>query len=256
MMTFRKKVLISLTLSSAFYTNIAFADSSDNLVKSIMKLRSDVESLYSKIDENKDSFKSQIKSNAMQIADNEAQINRQETALKLSQQQMSKIKQKIAATSGKKDFKPMILEAINALKSEINQGLPFKKTERLASLAKIEKELKDGVITQEKALSLVWSNYDDAIRMTKEIGQFKQQIEINGKTKLAKIAKIGSVMMFFATPDEHVGYVTKSGDTYSYKTENDKVKKGQIVALFDALQKQIRTGYFSLPDALILRGAK
>jgi len=221
-----------------------------------MSLRADVESLNTKVDENKEAYKAQMKSNSMQIADNEAQINRQETALKLSMQQLAKTKEKIAALSGQKDYKPMINDAIVALKSEINTALPFKTSERLAALDKIQSDLKDGSITQEKALALVWASYDDTIRMTKEIGQFKQQIILEGKSKLAKVAKIGSIMMFFATPDDQVGYVSKEAGKYIYKVENDKKKKVQIVALFDALQKQIRTGYFTLPNALVVRGAK
>ena len=61
------------------------------MIDSIMELRSDVESLYTQIDDNKDAYKSQMKSYALQISDNEAQINRQVTSLKLTQQNIEKI---------------------------------------------------------------------------------------------------------------------------------------------------------------------
>ena len=67
--------------------------------------------------------------------------------------------------------------------------------------------------------------------------------------------KVGSLMMFFATPDERVGYVKQNGNDYSYVVASDSTQREQIVELFDALQKQIRTGYFTLPNALLLRGA-
>jgi len=103
---------------------------------------------------------------------------------------------------------------------------------------------------------MIWASYDDVIRMTKEIGQFKQEIKVDGEIKLAKIVKLGSIMMYFATPDDKVGFVVRDGDGYSYKvvTEKESVKK--IVELFDALKKQIRTGYFSLPNSLILSESK
>ena len=88
--------------------------------------------------------------------------------------------------------------------------------------------------------------------MTKEIGVFKQQIKIGEEVKLAKVAKIGTAMMFFLTPDEQVGYVKNADDTYTYVLANDEKSKEQILSLFDALQKQIRTGYFNLPNALII----
>jgi hypothetical protein len=71
---------------------------------------------------------------------------------------------------------------------------------------------------------------------------------------MAKIAKVGSVMMFFATPDDRVGYVKQEDNTYSYVVVKDSTQRDQIIDLFDALQKQIRTGYFTLPNALLLRG--
>lgn len=231
------------------------AQNSDNIVKSIMTLRADVESLYTKIDDNKDAYKSQMKSYALQTSDNEAQINRQETALKLTAQNLEKVEEELKKIgSSSEDIKPMILSALSLLSTEIKAGIPFKVEERNAALEKIKTDLKKGDITQEKALALTWANYDDALRLTKEIGVFKQEIVLDNEAKLAKIAKIGSVMMFFSTLDEKVGYVKQEGNTYAYVTVTDETEQAQIIKLFDALQKQIRTGYFSLPNALLLRG--
>ena len=251
-----KRVILSTVVCMALGTVSLSADN-ENIVKSIMKLRADVESFYSKIDDNKDSYKAEMKSNTMQSADSEAQINRQETALKLAEAELLKVQTKIAETSNKNEsIKPMLLGVIDELRRIIKNGIPFKTTERLSDLATLQKNLIDDVITEEKALLLLWASYDDTIRLTKEIGLFKQEITVDGETKLAKIAKMGSVMMFFATPDDKVGYVVKKGDGYAYKTITNKEDVVKIVNLFDSLQKQIRTGFFNLPNALILSGSK
>ncbi len=229
----------------------------DAMVKSIMELRSEVESLYTQIDNNKDAYKTQMKSYALQISDNEAQINRQETSLKLTQQSIEKLEKKLQELgSSTEDLKPIVLEAIDALEKEIRSGIPFKIEERLASLAQIRSDLKSGEITQEKALALTWAAYDDTLRMTKEIGEFKQEITLEGKAVMAKVAKIGSVMIFFATPDNRLGYVKQTPKGYEYVVTEDEIEKAQILGLFDSLQKQIRTGYFTLPNTLLLKGAK
>lgn len=228
------------------------ASSDENLVKSIMKLRADVEALYTKIDDNKEMYKSQMKSYAMQTADGEAQINRKETSIKQLESETDKLKEKIAKANNKnEDIKPILLTAIESLESDIKAGIPFKITERVGDLQKIKEQITGDVITPEKGLSLVWAAYDDALRLTKENGLFKQNIMIDGKEKLCQIAKLGSIMMYFATPDDNVGYAVKTAKGYSFQIEHDKEQKKKIVALFDALQKQIRTGYFSLPNALI-----
>lgn len=251
--TFRR--LISIPAALAISGTMLNAANDDNMVKSIMELRSQVETLYTQIDDNKEAYRAQMKSYALQASDNEAQINRQETSLKLTQQSIEKTEKKLDVMgSATVDLKPIVNESLDALEKEIKSGIPFKVEERIATLHQIKDDLKNGNISQEKALALTWASYDDALRLTKEIGQFKQEITLDGKATMAKIAKVGSVMMFFATPDDRVGYVKQEDNTYSYVVVKDSTQRDQIIDLFDALQKQIRTGYFTLPNALLLRG--
>ncbi len=253
MMIHRKKSLLSLALIAALSSHLYGAESNEEIVKSIMKLRADVESLYTKIDENKENYKAQMKSLAMQSADNKTQINRTETSLKLAHLELDKIKVQIAsASSNNIELKPLIERGSQLIKQIITQGIPFKVKERLDSVDLIEKQLIEGTITQEKALQLLWANYDDTLRMTKEIGMFKEQITLSDSPIMAKVVKLGSIMMYFATADNRVGYVVKDANGYNYKVVSGEEEVKQIVALFDALQKQIRTGYFTLPNALVL----
>jgi len=251
------KILFGVVLSLSLLTSSLYAKSNENMINTIMKLRADVESIYSQIDENKEGYKSEIKSLMMQKADNEAQINRKETSLQLLNSQIDTVKSKLDKESNATtSLKPMLDEAITTLKTLIIEGIPFKKELRMADIEKIEADLKAKTITQEKALALIWASYDDALRLTKEIGMFKQQITVDGEEKMAKIAKLGSIMMFFSTPDDKVGFVVKKDKKYSYEVVTDEEKVMQIVTLFDALQKHIRTGYFTLPNALLVQGDK
>ena len=244
-------LVISATLSSAL-----FATTGSDLANSIIQLRGDVETLYTEIKENKQRYNEHMKSLSMQITDSEAQMNRQTTSIKLAQNELNKIEVKIQETSsGNAEIKPLVLDALSLLEKTIQEGIPFMLEQRIASVNKIKSDLNEGLITNEKALSLTWASYDDIIRVTKEVGLFKQQINFKGNDVLAKIAKLGSVAIFFATPSDEVGFVVKENNTYSYKhiTDPEDIKK--IVSLFDALQKQIRTGYFELPNALVLQGS-
>ncbi len=252
---FTKLIFVSTVI--AISSTAVYAADNTEMVKSIMKLRADVEGLYTQIDENKDSYKSHMKSYAMQIADNEVQINRKTTAIKVSNAEIVKLQEQIAkkgATAN--DLTPMLETAIDNLEKIISTGIPFKVEERVTDLAKIKSDLKSGNITQEKALSLLWASYDDAIRLTKEIGLFKQHVQIGDTQKLAKVVKIGTAMMFFLTPDDQTGYVKNNNGTYEYIVVEESKHKEQIHTLFDALQKQIRTGYFNLPNALMIAGVK
>ncbi|QOP41995.1 DUF3450 family protein [Sulfurimonas marina] len=251
------KVLPSLLLSlSIVSSSLSAASDHDELVNSIVKLRGDVEGLYTQIKENKQRYSDEMKSLSMQITDTEAQINRKETSIKLAKGKLQEIRTKIKETSSTNtEIKPLITEAITLLEGSIKEGIPFMVDHRIAELHKIKSDLDENLITAEKALALVWASYDDAIRVTKEIGLFKQEITLKGKNTLAKIAKIGSVALFFSTPTDELGYAIKTDNGYEYKLVTDPKDKEKIVALFDALQKQIRTGFFELPNAFILQGS-
>jgi hypothetical protein len=230
-------------------------EKNEKMVESIMKLRADVERLYTKVDENKENYKTQMKSLAMQIADSEAQINRINTSIKLADLELQKTQLEIADTSNASvELRPLLESAFTMLETSIREGLPFMVQERLAALEKIKTDLAENLITEERALALLWASYDDNIRLTSEIGLFKQKVTIDGRDVQAHVAKIGSVMLFFQTLDNRVGYVTKDRDRYTYKTVQDPDQKKSILVLFDALRKQIRTGYFSIPNALLVTG--
>lgn len=254
MRMYRKMFTAFLCLAALLSPVPALAED-EEMVKTIMDLRADVEALYTQIDENKEDYKAQMKSLSLQISDAEAQINRIETSIKLKEQELQNLRKKIAGKSTNNiDLKPVLNEAFAILEKRIREGLPFQVPQRLASLEKIRSDLRSGTITDERALALLWSNYEDNIRMTSEIGLFKQKINIEGEKVLAQVAKVGTVMLFFSTPDDRVGYVTGDGPGYTYKTVNDEEKRESIVAFFDALNKQIRTGYFTIPNALVLTG--
>ncbi len=256
MISYHKRAFSSIALlAMVSYSSLSASATNDELAKSIIKLRGEVETLYSTIKENKQRYNSEMKSLSAQVIDLQAQINRKKTSIKLLKDDLEKIKSKIQESAdSNKDVKPLVLDVLDLLEKTIKEGIPFMVEERVASLHKIKSDLDEGLITNEKALALTWASYDDAIRITKEIGLFKQQIEFNGKEVLAKIAKLGSVALFFSTPNNEVGYVVKDRDGYSYKHITDPKDIKKIVALFDALQKQIKTGFFELPNALVLQG--
>lgn len=251
------RTFIVLTLSLLLFSPIASRADDKEMVASIMNLRADVEALYTRIDENKENYKAQMKSLALQTADSEAQINRAETAIKLADLDLQKIQIKIANTSTENvELRPLLKKAFYMLEESIREGIPFKIDERLSALEKIKKDLEQNLITEEKALALLWASYEDNIRLTSEIGLFKQKIILGEQDVLATVAKIGSVMLYFSTPDNRVGYVLKNKNIYIYKTVDDRDEKKLILTLFEALKKQIRTGYFTIPNALLAGGSR
>ena len=230
---------------------------SDNMAKSLMKLRAQVEQLDSQIDDEKDAYKASMKSLTIQKSELEAMVSRKELKIKEINKELNSVKTKITeASKNSEGLNPIVNEAIDNLITMIKASIPFKTNDRIEAIQKIKEELASSLITPQKALSYVYNSYADEIRMTKENGIFKQTINLDGKNKLVDVARIGTAMMFFKTPNDTVGYVVKNGNDWSYKEELNKEKQTQILNIFDAFKKQIRTGYFTLPNALVLSEAK
>lgn len=237
---------------SIISATVLFAGTEDNMAESLMQLRAEVEKLNTQIQDERDETKASMRSLVLEKNELDTTIGREELQIKQLEQEIAKVKKSIeAASKNSEGIRPVVLAAIANLKAHIQTALPFKTVERLEDVERIESQMNEGLITPQKALAQVWNSYADEIRMTKENGLFKQTIQLDGKDRLVEVARLGSVMMYFMTPDERVGYVAQDSNGWYYKEAVAKENKEQIAALFDAMHKQIRTGYFTIPNALV-----
>jgi len=242
------KILLAGSLMS---TPALLASTEDNMAESLMQLRAEVEKLNTQIQDEKDDTKATMRSLALEKNELDATVGREDLKIKQLEQEIAKVKKQIeAASKNSEGIKPVVAEAISNLKARIASELPFKTAERLEDVTRIEQQMNEGLITPQKALVQVWNSYADEVRMSKENGLFKQTIKLDGQDRLAEVARLGSVMMYFKTPDDRVGYVAKDKNGWYYKETVDKEGKDQIMVLFDAMHKQIRSGYFTLPNAI------
>jgi len=248
---------IPFALSLLLAGSLLSASSSDeNMAKSLMKLRGEVQTLSTQINDEKDAYQADMKSLTQQRSELQGMISREELKIKQISKELAAVHAKVAeAGKNTVGLTPLVLEAIANLEEMIKNSTPFKTEDRLASVAHIKEQLTSSLITPQKALSFVYNAYGDEIRMTKENAIFKQSIKLDGENKLVEVARVGTAMMFFKTPDEKVGFVVRKGSGWNYQEELNTEKQKEILALFDAFKKQIRSGYFTLPNALILSKA-
>lgn len=222
-----------------------------------MSLRSDVEQLYSQVQDGKQDHRANMRSYAAQLADLEAQINRQQISLRQIELDTEKARQEITdATDQNVSIRPELNQGINTLRMLITGGIPFRVPERIADLDKLQAQLDAESLSEERALGRVWAGFEDLLRLTRENIVSRQEIELDGKPVLAKVAKVGSVMLFFAAPNDVVGYAERSGDGFVYQRAESLQEQEQILALFDAFEKQIRSGYFTLPARFVFSGER
>ncbi len=248
---------VTKLLSAALLITVAAlplaASSVSNLAQSLIELRQSVEQLHEQLDESKASYKLKMNSYNVQSTDLEANIAREELKIKQLQKHLKQIQARIKELSkSDKIIKPLALEGLQSMETVLEDALPFKRKERKAQIDELRDQIQANLITPQKALNRVWSIYEDNFRMSHENGLFRQNIVLNKKEYLANVVRLGTIMMFFKTSDGRVGYFKKVGGRYVVVEATSQEDSAHINRLFDSMKKQIRSGFFVLPNALSL----
>lgn len=241
----------SLAVAMLIGTSAAHADDVDTLTQNLVKLRGEVETLNAELEATRTEHDLRARTLLSRKGELENQIERQALQNERLNRDLEKLReQSLSADVDGDSLRPAVTAALDAIDQHIATGLPFKLNERTAAVAEIRKQLDTGVISPKKAVNRVWGFYEDEIRLARENGLYRQPVELGKAQVLAQVARLGMTMMYFRTEDQQVGYVVKDGARWQYRTVSDSGERERIDALFDAFGKQIRTGYFELPNPL------
>lgn len=221
----------------------------DNLAEELIQLRGEVEELHSQLEVKKEQHRNRMASLARQEGELQSSINRQQRSIAELEQSLQENRERAReAGIAADELKPVVSEAIDQAHGMVDGSLPFKPAERRQALDDIHSQLNSGVLTPHKAVNRLWSFYEDELGLTNENGIYRQSIELDGKEQLAEVARIGTVMMYFRTSDGVYGETFPTDQGWAYRVLSDADKVKQVKGVFAALQKQIRAGFFQLPN--------
>ena len=224
-------------------------DALTNLARRIAEKRAQVESLSDEVQLTKTEYNEELRSLETQIADVEIQINREELRLRQIAQDLQEARRSIerTRTSGE-DLEPIVAQTLVRLKSYIRNGLPFQIEERVAEVETLERLLSEGNMAAETILTRLWNMIESEFRLTSESGIYRQTVEIQGEAQLAEVARLGTVLLYFKTFDDRFGYAVPSGSDWSYTLVTDRERSQQIEKLFDSLRRNLREGFYTIPN--------
>jgi hypothetical protein len=226
-------------------------DSQETLAERLVNLRGQVDELQSELDIRREEHKNRMVYLTAQLAELEANRDREELRVSQLRKTLDEMREEIASGGVDSDaLLPFAMEQITFLRAHINNGFPFKTTERLAELDELDSQLSNGVITAQRGINRLWAFIEDEIRISRENAIYSQSVVIDGDNVLVDIAKLGSVMMFFRTRDMEYGRAVYSPGGWRYELLESSGDQEQVARLFDSLRKQIRQGYFELPATL------
>ena len=233
-------------------TAVVHADSSKRFAEELIKLREEVEELSVELERKKVSHQTRLRSLESQRAELQVELQREEVKIRKLEKRLARQRELTRqAGIGAQELKPVIFHALDDLESFIQEALPFKRQERLAEVAELKVQVQTDVLAPHKAMNRLWSLYEDEIRLASENGLYRQAIQLNGKEQLADIARLGMVMMYFRTGDGEYGRVKNTNGQWQYEILPTHAAQDRVEILFDSLNKQIRMGYFTLPNALL-----
>lgn len=227
----------------------AFAQDMTNLAGQLASLRGDVEKLSSELSEDKSELQDELRTLARQKS--ELVLENDREAMRLQKLRMT-LAEKQGVIEEQKNESVVLLPAFDkvaeALKGHIKSSLPFRSEERVAEVEKIQEQLKSGLFSPEQATARLWALVEDEHRLTRENGLYRQTVEIDGSEQLVDVARVGMAMLYFRADEGKVGYAQRSGSGWTYVLEKNPESVKLIDNLFETFKKQIRVGYFELPN--------
>ena len=250
------KVLIPV-LATLWATTGALSAPPSDLASDLARLRTDVEALHAELELERESQRSELRTLAQQKAEVEAELRRAERRTAKLTQAYDKLKEDAdAASATRASFGPTWERCAAIVKQLLGQSLPFKKAERIGGVDTLLSQVKEGKLAAPTALARLWGVVEDELRLSRETGLYRQTIELDGQRVLADVVKVGMVMLFFQTADGRVGKAVGAGERFRYElfdtSSPESAAEAQgVVALFDAMKKGIKTGFFELPNILI-----
>ena len=249
---FLKKISSLVGLMLLLSASVALGNSLENLAKTLAKIRGEVETLQTQLDTEKDKHGSRMSSLTSQLADLSVEERRQKLSIEKLEHSIEKMTESTrqAEQSGE-SLKPVLIEILNDYRHHIQTGFPFKMEDRIKAMNDLENNIVNQLVDPNKAVNQVWSLIEDEIRLSKENGVYQQTISLEGEKVLVDIAKLGTVFLFFQTRDNRVGMAKRSADHgWKFETVASTNDIERITRLFDSLKKQIRQGYFELPNPM------
>lgn len=244
--------ILAFIVATSTVATFAFADTQlDGFAARLAELRSEVDTLSADVEQKKEERRTKLRSLAGQKSDLEFQLQREQNRIAQLEAQAEKRRKRLAETAiDGESLLPAVQTSMEELRGRIRGSVPFKTTERLGAVDELDEKLKQGLVTPQKASVQLWALIEDELRLGRENGMYRQVIDLGGEDVLVDVARLGMVAMYFRTDDGRVGRVDYRDSGWTWLEVDGDVQRRQIDQLFEAMRKQIRTGFFELPGPI------
>lgn len=217
--------------------------------RQLASLRAEVEALSAQLTLEQEDLSARLRATDAQRTDLEVQVRREELRLQQLDQAAQEQRQAVLAASAAGEvLRPALAESFSAIGRSIEQGLPYRKQERLQALADLQGQLDQGLLPPQQAAARLWALVEDERRLAREHALDRQVVTLDGQEVLVRVARLGMVALLWAADDGRVGWAERGPDgAWRYAVAADRGQQARVVAVFDSLEKQVRVGWFEVP---------
>lgn len=152
-----------------------------------------------------------------------------------------------AAAAGGGDLRRSVLLAADSLIVTVERGLPFRLDDRLDVLRTLRGDVTRGRVSPENAASRLWQFIEDEIRLARDVGRYRDVVEIEGERELVDVAKLGMFALYVRTADGRVAHAVTRGGAFELERLTAPGDVGAVQTLLDALHRRVLTGEHELP---------
>ncbi len=221
----------------------------------ITEKRTQVETLSTDLDQVKAAYNEQLRSLAARKADLEIQLNREKLRVEQLDRDLAEARGRIQSDkTDLGDSLPAAKTVLIRLKAAIGAGIPFQTEGRLQEVENLERLLDEGNLEPGGFLARVWNQLEAEYRLTGDNGLYRQKVTLDGQEQMVEVARLGMSLLYLRTLDDHYGLAAPRDGGWVFRTlpEGDDAKR--IKALFDGLRKNLKEGFFPLPNPFFVKG--
>lgn len=240
----------------ALFPGAAPADELAGLARSLVDLRAEVEALTDELEAARRARDEGRRALAARKADLEGELQRERLRVRQIEEATNRKKAEAAAArEAEQALLPAFYAAEAQVRAHVEASLPFRREERLAEVTAVRRRLDEGLVTPANALARLWALVEDELRLTGDMGLFRQTVTLDGEERLADVVRLGMVGLYFRAGDE-VGVLHREGDRWVAVALKDPEQRRTLDELFASFGKQIRVGYFRIPNLLPVEGSR
>jgi hypothetical protein len=143
------------------------------------------------------------------------------------------------------------------LAKAVERSLPYRLKERLAAISELGLRMGAGRIDPAAAAVKLWRLVEDELRLAMTVERAEVPLVIDGKSRLVRVVRLGTVTLYTSLgPEEYGRFVRRQDGTWHHVVLEEPQHCDQIAALFRALERQVREGFYRLPLPDLIQGGK